>query len=111
MGRTVTRIRDVDSGATDDYGNPILTETEADIDGAMFAPERDGSEVITVGRTTISSKPTLYWYKERPDITEHDRIRVDGDMYEVDGRPAPWSDDLGGTAVGGLVVTLKRVTG
>ena len=111
MARTVTRIRESDTGATDDYGNPIVTETETDIDGALFAPERDSSEVITVGRTTVSSKPTLYWFKERPDITEHDRVRVDGVEYEVDGKPAPWVDDLGGTDVGGLVVTLKRVDG
>jgi len=109
--RTVTRLREVDAGTTDDYGNPVVTVTEVDIPGAMFAPERDSSEVIEVGRVQVPSKPTLYWYKTRPDITEHDQVRVDGDVYDVDGRPSRWQDDLGGTDVGGLVVTLKRVTG
>jgi head-tail adaptor len=108
MARTVTRIRRQQDGA-DRYGNATYVETEAEISGAMFAPERDSTEVITVGRTTLSSKPTLYWLKQHPDITSADRMRVDGVEYDIDGIPSPWFDDLGGTDVGGLVVTLSRV--
>lgn len=112
MARVATRIRREQTGV-DRYGDPVFETTELDIPGAMFAPERDrdSTEVVTVGRTTIPSKPTLYWYKTRPDIRADDKLRVDGVEYDVDGIPAPWRDDLGGTDVGGLVVTLKRVEG
>ena len=110
MARTVTRLRNEQTGV-DRYNNPVYSTVEVDIPGALFSPERDSSDVITVGRTTISSKPTLYWFMEKPDIRADDRLRVDGLEYEVDGIPAPWTDDLSGSAVGGLVVTLKRVTG
>lgn len=110
MGRTVTRVRRVESGV-DRYGNPTYTTSEVEIPGALFSPERDSSDVIAVGRTTVSSKPTLYWFMEKPDIRPDDVLRVDGLEYEVDGIPSPWSDDLSGGPVGGLVVTLKRVTG
>lgn len=108
MARVVTRIRRQQSGV-DRYGNPTYTTAELAIPGALFAPERDSTEVITVGSTTLSSKPTLYWLKQHPDITSSDRVRVDGVEYDVDGTPSPWRDDLGGTDVGGLVVTLSRV--
>lgn len=110
MGRTVTRIRRVASG-TDRYNNPTFTTEETNLPGALFAPERDSGEVIQVGRTIVSSKPTLYWFRDWPDVRADDVLRVEGVEYEVDGAPAPWSDDLGGTDVGGLVVTLRRVTG
>lgn len=106
----VVRLRNEVTG-TDRYGNPEYGTTEAALPPALFSPERDSSEVIAVGRVTVSTKPTVYWLKQRPDVRAEDRLRVNGVEYDVDGAPAAWSDDLGGTDVGGLVVTLKRVEG
>jgi hypothetical protein len=110
MGRTVTRLRNEQTGV-DRYNNPVFEKVPTDIPGALFAPERSSGEVITVGRVVLTSAPTLYWLKERPDIAADDQIEVDGVVYDVDGKPAAWTDDLGGSDLGGLVVTLKRVTG
>lgn len=110
MGRTVTRRRRTASG-TDRYGNPTFTTLDTDIPGALFAPERSSEEVVAVGRNMVPSKPTLYWLRDEPDIRRDDVILVDGAVYEVDGIPSVWRDDLSGTDLGGLVVTLKRVEG
>lgn len=110
MSRTVTRLRGEETGV-DRYGNPVVEVTELDIDGALFAPERDSAESVEVGRQQSPSRPTLYWLRQHPDIVRTDQIRVDGVVYDVDGEPAVWRDDLGGSSLGGLVVTLKRVEG
>ena len=110
VGRTVTRLRGEQTGV-DRYNDPVFDTVETDIPGALFAPERDSGESVEVGRERVPFKPTLYWLKSHPDIVHTDRIRVDGVVYEVDGIPSAWRDDLSGTDLGGLVVTLKRVEG
>jgi len=110
MGRTITRLRNQQAG-TDRYGNPVFTRTPTAIPGAMFAPERDSGDRVEVGREMVPTKPTLYWLKTHPDIRSDDVLVVDGVEYEVDGIPSAWRDDLSGTDLGGLVVTLRRVEG
>lgn len=110
MGRMVTRLRGVQTGV-DRYNNPVYEVEEADIPGGLFAPERDSQESVEVGRQRVPFKPTLYWLRQHPDIVASDQIRVDGVVYDVDGTPSVWRDDLGGSSLGGLVVTLKRVEG
>ena len=109
MGRTVTRLRNEQTGV-DRYNNPVYSTVEADIPGALFDPGSSG-ETVTVGRAVLTSTPTLYWLREWPDLVAGDRVRVDGVVYEVEGRPAAWTDDLSGTDLGGLVVTLRAVSG
>jgi hypothetical protein len=106
----VVRLREEQTG-TDRYNDPEYGTTEVELPPALFSPERDSSELITVGRVSLSEKPTLYWHKVQPDVRADDRLRVDGVEYDVDGVPSRWNDDLGGTDVGGLVVTLKRQGG
>jgi len=110
MGRTITRLRHEQTG-TDRYGNPAFERVPTLIPGAMFAPERDSGERIEVGREMVPFKPTLYWLKSHPDIRSDDVLVVDGVEYEVDGIPSAWRDDVSGTDLGGLVVTLRRVEG
>ena len=108
-GETVTRVRQVADGV-DRYGNPTFSEVEEDFGGAFFAPEQSSSEALAVGRTVVTVSPTLYFPKAWPDIASGDAVRVRGERFEVDGVPADWRDPWG-TALGGLVVTLKRVQG
>ena len=110
MGRTVTRLRNEQAGV-DRYNNPVFERVATDIPGAMFAPERDSTELVEVGRVRVPFKPTLYWLRSHPDVRSDDLLVVDGVTYEVDGIPSVWRDDLSGTDLGGLVVTLKRVEG
>ena len=109
-GETVTRIRATQTGV-DRYGNPTTTDAELDIDGAFFAPEQKSSEPVEVGRSAVIVEPTLYFPGLWPDLTERDRVRVRSHEYEVDGVPADWRNPWGTSALGGLVVTLKRVEG
>lgn len=109
FGETVTRLRKVE-GATDRYGNPTHTTVEAEIPGAAFAPEQDSQEPLEVGRTSVVTQPALYFYLSRPDLRSGDAVRVRGEMYEVDGKPADWRSPWG-TSLTGLVVRLKMVTG
>lgn len=109
-GETVTRIRATATGV-DRYGNPTSTDAELDIEGAFFAPEQKSSESVEVGREAVPFEPTLYFPGLWPDLTERDRVRVRGDVYAVDGIPADWRNPWGPAALGGLVVTLKRVVG
>lgn len=108
FGETVTRIRRVETGTPDRYGNPEYTDEETAVDGAAFAPGGT-SEPVEVGRTPEISAPTLY-FKSRPDFRADDRVRVRGLVYMVQGDPADWRSPWT-PSFGGLVVPLKRVEG
>lgn len=106
----ITRRRPVPAGA-DVYGNPVFTWAESTVDGAAFAPEQASSEPTEVGRASIVTQPTLYFVGSRPDITARDRVVVRGVEFEVDGDPADWRYPFSENGPGGLVVSLKVVTG
>ena len=106
---TVTRVRDVLDGA-DGYGNPTYVAVESVVQGAVFAPEAASSEVDEVGRSTVVSKPTLYFPGSWPAFDARDRVRVRGVEYLIDGDPADWRSPWSAEQ-GGLVVTLKRAAG
>lgn len=110
MTESVTRVRAGEpTGANDAFGQPIIgPPTELVIEGALFAPGGT-SEPVEVGRAPVITEPTLYFRDQWPDITAHDLVRVRGDLYAVEGRPANWH--WGDVADGGLVVTLKAVEG
>jgi hypothetical protein len=67
-------------------------------------------EPVEVGRTQTITTPKLYFRRERPDLTPSDIVIVRGVPYEIEGDPADWRSPYG-SAVGGLVVELKRAEG
>lgn len=98
---TVTRLRRVETGK-DRYNQPIYETTETDLPKALFAPKHV-VPAVEVGRQPTVVEPTLYWWKQWPDVVESDRVRVRGRVYEVLATPADWR----GHGIGGLVVVLK----
>lgn len=108
IGETVTRLRRVDTGEVDRYGNPVYADDSTDLDGAMFAP--GGSvEPAEVGREPVVTTPTLYFTRQ-VDVVSSDQLVVRGDTYQVTGRPATWVSPWTGETMG-TVVTLELVEG
>lgn len=67
------------------------------------AEPRLSEEPIQEARNAVTSGWTLYLDKTA-DVTEHDRMRVRGEEYDVLGEPASWSGE-------GLVVQVEHTAG
>jgi hypothetical protein len=110
-GDVVTIVR---SGppTRDEYGNdkpgpPI----EILISGCAFAPRSGtgGSTELTDARDTVITGFTLY-APYGTDIRATDRIRVGGQLYEVEGLPGSFRSPFTGST-GPVVAALELVTG
>lgn len=111
-GDTVTIVRP--GPPTEDiYGNDVPgPPSEIVVSGCAVAP-RDGTGAganeITDARDTVIVGLTLF-APHGTDIRATDRIRVDGDLYEVDGQAGSFRSPFTGS-VGPVVVSLELVTG
>lgn len=97
----------------DIYGNDVPgSPTEIPVSGCAIAP-RDGSgpgsNEITDARDTVITGLTLY-APYGTDIRATDRVRVGGDLYEVDGQSGSYRSPFTGST-GPVVAALKLVTG
>lgn len=107
--KTVTRLR---ATTTVERGDVVLVWTSPsslDITNCVFQPIP--SEEILRDRTNrdaVISRWRLYT-PPLSDITEIDRVRVDGVVYEVDGFVQRWTGPTGSLAHDEL--ELKRVDG
>lgn len=103
--QTVTRQR---FGATvkDSYGNDVPTgvPTEATYKGRLDPGKQDE---ITTGRDTLVSDATLY-IEPGADVAATDRVVVDGQTYEVIGKPRQIP---GARAVHHPEVALRAISG
>lgn len=94
------------STAGDDYGNSApdwATAAETTVEGCSVQPQI-GLE-NTVGRDTVVPRWTLY-APDDADLLATDRVRFDGDDYEVDGEPQRWEFP----PLAHLVALLQKVT-
>jgi hypothetical protein len=111
-GETVTRLRFANPDG-DRYGNPTRPDdavpAETPLAGAVFDPG-GSAEPVEAGRTAVITQPTLYFLRQWPDIVPTDQLRVRGRVYDVTGDPGDWRSAYG-SALGGLVVPLKRADG
>lgn len=104
-GVTVTRLR---PPATDDYGDPLPGSTgELDIPGCVVWPRgssetNDASNTVIVGLELLAPAGT--------DLVPTDKVRVRGDVYDIDGDVGEWTSPFTGTSAG-LQVALKKVEG
>ncbi|MFD5221344.1 hypothetical protein ACFWMH_27265 [Streptomyces tendae] len=97
----------------DIYGNDVPgPPTEIPVAGCGIAP-RDGSgsgsNEMTGARDTVITGLILY-APYGTDIRATDRVRIDGDLYEVDGQAGSYRSPFTGSA-GPVVVALELVTG
>lgn len=109
IGEPVTRRREQQAG-TDRYGDPIYeTVDEVLRERAAFDPG-GAREPVEVGREQVVTEPKLYFLKQYPDLRDDDQVIVRGQVYDIEGIPADWRSPFG-SAVGGVVVELKKVDG
>lgn len=107
FGETVTILsRTVTS--QDAYGNDVYTAVETDVPGCAFAPA--GSIELIQGQNTVIEQPTVYLATGTPAPAPTDRLRVRGDLYDVDGKPQEFHNPFTNNTPG-PVVRLERVTG
>lgn len=110
-GDTVTIVRP-GPPTQDEYGNdkpgfPV----EIPVPGCAIAPRggAGSSTELTDARDTVITGLTLY-APFGTDILATDRIRVDGQLYEVEGLPGSFRSPFTGSA-GPVVAALELVTG
>lgn len=112
FGETVTIVRP--GPPTEDiYGNDVPgAPTEIPLYGCAVAP-RDGtgsaSNELLDARDTVITGLTLY-APHGTEIRATDKIRVGGDLYEVEGQPGSFRSPFTGST-GPVVVALELVTG
>lgn len=101
---SVTIVRPIGQDA---HGDPLPGDpTEDEVSGCSVQPS--SSVELTDGRDTVVS----LWDAFLPagtDVRATDQVRWNGQLYEVDGDPAPWDDDLG--RAHHIEVRLRHVTG
>jgi hypothetical protein len=95
--------QDGDGNNVYDDDNPTLTATSG-----AFAPE--GSIELVQGQATVISRPTVYLSLGAPTPAASDRVRVRGQLYEIDGEPLVFLNPFTGDQPG-AVLRLERVTG
>lgn len=98
-------------GATDAHGNPVVSYAEPTdwrIHGLQPGanaepgqPNRDLSEIVW----------TVYAPANDEAPGEYDLVVVDGEDFEVEGRPSDWTRGPWPNPVAGLVVELRRAEG
>lgn len=112
QGDTVTILRP-GPATQDSYGNDVPgAPTEIPVAGCGVAP-RDStgsaSNELTDARDTVISGLTLY-APYGTDIRATDRVRVGGQLYEVEGLPGSFRSPFTGST-GPVVASLELVTG
>lgn len=110
-GETVTRLRA--TVVTDPYSGEAtelswVNPDSLDIPGVAIEP-RPQPELVTDARNAVVSAFTLY-APFGSDVKAADRLRVRGDVFEVDGDVADWRSPFSGWEAG-TVIQTKRVDG
>lgn len=111
-GETVTILRP-GAPTRDKYGNDVPgPDTEIPVSGCAVAP-RDGSgsgdNELTDARDTVITGLSL-WAPHGTDIRATDRVRVGGEIYEVQGNSGSFQSPFTGST-GPVVAALELVTG
>lgn len=115
IGETVTRIRAPFMVDRDRYGNRVrdwAAADETDIEGCAVAPRQAGGvagEETSSGRQGVLVGMTVYT-PPGADVVATDRMRVRGQLFEVDGEPSDWRNPFT-TLARGVEVALRRVDG
>ncbi|MFH5879761.1 hypothetical protein [Arthrobacter sp. NA-172] len=69
-----------------------LTPTERDVKGCDYQP--GASTEYLIGRDFSEVGGTVY-APSGTDVTEYDRVKFQGVVYDVDGKPDVWSGRMG----------------
>lgn len=110
-GETITRIRaaaTLDPYSEEATGLDWDAAIETDIPNVALEP-RPSSEPVQDARNAVVSGYTIY-ARSGTDLKPIDRVRVRGEVYEIDGDTADWRNPYSGTRPG-VVIQTKRVAG
>ncbi len=117
-GETVTVVRA--APATDRYNNVRAdwsSASEVDVDGVVVAPRTVGvaGEPTAPGRPSAVEAGLTLWFPAGTPVLATDRLRVRGELWDVDGVPSswdpPWPGGAPGVAPGGVEVHAVRHQG
>lgn len=109
LARHSIGIRFYDSTATDRYGDPVpayLPEVEA----RVFAIGPRVQAEPETGRMVVVTGKTIYAPVDEPRPGPHDRVVIDGEVYEVGGEVADWTEGPYGARLG-VAYDVQRVEG
>lgn len=107
MGETITIVRP-GAPTQDEYGNDVPgPSVETEVAGCAVWP-RTSSEDVQARLQVLEGLNVLAPYGTV--VGPHDRVRVRGLLYDVDGDPGEWRSPLTGFR-GGVQIELTRVTG
>lgn len=102
--------RPYQAGATDSHGNtveawgdPVDLPVTAIAPGAMDEPGTAGRDLSVIAYTLYCPPGTV--------ASERDRVILDDDEYEIDGRPQDWTTGPWPNPAAGVVIRLKRAEG
>lgn len=100
-----TTVTDPYSGEeTPTWTNP----TETEIPNCIVEP-RITSEPLEAGRRAVISDYTIHMPYDT-DVTAHDRVKLYGRTWDIDGRPFKWRNPYTNDRAG-LEVAIKKVVG
>lgn len=92
----------------DEYGNDVREDTATDLDALAVWPrasdeQTQGRDTVIVGMTAVLPYGTV--------VRATDRLRFDGQVWEIEGEPGVWGPSPFTGNVGGVEVALTRVEG
>lgn len=105
-GVTVTVISRTVSGQ-DEFGNDTFSETTQDIPYCSVQP--GGTNETTQFTDQLSSEVVVY-LPYGTDVEYIDALAIDGDRYEVQGKPNTWASPFSGNTAP-VEVRATKVTG
>ena len=104
---SITLIRQSSSG-TDNYGQPILVETETELQAMVAA--RMGSKTVGAAEITVTSGLTVY-LPPATEVQNNDIFVVRGIRYVLDGEPFDWRNGMGNWNPGTVIDLQREVNG
>lgn len=91
---------------TDDYGNQSTSTTETAWPGCAVAP-RYAAESTDPHRPNVVIGLTVFGPTPPSPINSDDRLRIDGDLYDIEGDDGDWESPFTGWRAG-VEVACKR---
>lgn len=102
MNRPCTIVYRDTGTETDDYGDPVVTETTVETSCELQQKTRE--EPPLEGETSVTEWNVYFWDISL-ELYTADALIVDGDTYELVG--IPWVADSGSSAVRHIEATAK----
>ena len=96
------------SVSVDEYGEPVFTETEIDVQALVANRTAMGTTLFEAAEISITQGLRLF-LPAGTEVSDDDKFRVRGKVYQMDGEAFDWRDGLGSWNPG-VVVDLQKET-